>query len=376
METHNFDTLPQNRPWVIKAGFDPTSPDLHLGHAVLLRRLRKWQDEGHTVVMIVGDFTASIGDPTGKSATRPTLSQEEIAKNAQTYMSQAFLVLDKDKTIIRHNSEWLGEMSASSLLKLMQQFTLSQLLARNDFAKRMADQKPLGLHELIYPVLQGLDSVHVKADLELGGNDQLFNLMMGRRLQDLNNQRPQAVATLPLLLGLDGTQKMSKSLNNHIALLDPPFEMFSKVMSIPDDLIENFAQCLDFPQDLTNPFEAKKNLACDIVSLLSTKEMAQKAQKEWEERFSSRVVPTNLKEFVPPPSQTLPQVLVQCGFAPSMTVARQKIKEGAVRLDGVQVFDHSLVIESEAVLSLGRRHMVKVTPSNQGIAQPKPKGRV
>lgn len=359
MDTVDFENLPKDRPWLIKAGFDPTSPDLHLGHAVLLKRLRAWQNEGHQVVMIVGDFTAQIGDPTGKSKTRPTLSKEEIDQNAQTYMEQAFLILDPKKTQVVRNSSWLDNISSSKLLELMQSFTVSQLLTRNDFAQRMAEGTPLGLHEMMYPILQGLDSVHVKADLELGGNDQLFNLMMGRKLQALHNQKEQAVATLPLLLGLDGSQKMSKSLGNHIPLLATPFDMFSQVMSISDKTMDNFASCLELPLRGETPFETKKNLSLDIVSFIHGQEAAKLSQNQWEERFSNRQIPTDLREHVCT-DENLAQLLVACSFVPSMNVARQKIKEGAVRLDGVQVFDFKFVPDQSAVLSLGRRHIIKI----------------
>ena len=358
---HDFQHLPKDRPWIIKAGFDPTTPDLHLGHAVLLRKLRAWQNEGHTVVMIVGDFTASVGDPTGKSQTRPVLTQEEIAQNATTYMDQAFLILDRTKTRVVKNSTWLNEMTPLELLSVLQQFTVSQMLARHDFSQRMEQQKPLGLHELLYPVLQGLDSVHVCADIELGGNDQLFNLLAGRRLQALHNMPEQVVVTLPLLLGLDGVNKMSKSLGNHIPLLSNSFDMFSKLMAIPDSAMDNMCTCFELTLVHSDPFLAKKEMAEKVTAIIHGAQ-ALDARKQWELRFSAREIDGKIEDFSVGTGQTLLKTLVSCGFVSSSREGRQKIKEGAVRIDGTQVFDGQMLLEAPCVLSLGRRHMVRLVP--------------
>ena len=342
----------------VKAGFDPTSPDLHLGHAVLLKKLRDYQDLGHSVVMIVGDFTAQVGDPTGRNQTRPVLSPEDIEKNSKTYMAQAFKILDPEKTVVRKNSEWFGKLSAQDLLSLMSEFTVQQLLKRNDFASRIENNTPLSLHETVYPILQGYDSFMIKADLELGGEDQLFNLHVGRDIQRRFGQKMQEVETVPLLVGLDGSKKMSKSLGNHIGLLDTPTDIFGKTMSIPDETISEWSRVLSIPLLAQAPYEQKKELAWSLVAWLAGEELAKGALLEWDERFSSRVFETSNVKTISP-GMTLPQILVHFEFCQSLTQAKQSILSGAVRLDGEKVFDPKLTPE-QGVLSLGRRHLAQI----------------
>ncbi len=359
IEFRGGETLPSNQPWLIKAGFDPTSADLHLGHAVLLRALRAWQDRGHTVMMVVGDFTARIGDPTGRNTTRPVLTEAQVKANAATYMEQAKKILDPDRTHVFFNSEWFGPMSAAELLEVMQQATVAQMLARNDFANRLERNEAVGLHELVYPLLQGYDSVILKADLEVGGTDQLFNLMAGRAQQQAAGEKPQAVAMVPLLLGLDGERKMSKSYGNHIGLLDPPKEVFGKTMRIADTQVEQWSTLLSVPVEGDTPYAQKRSLARGLVELLHGPEAAVLADEDWQVRFSRREVPVDLEERTAVKGSSIMQVLVEWGFAPSLTVARQKIKEGAVRLEGEKVLDPNLVPVS-GVLQLGRRQSARL----------------
>lgn len=364
LQWRGAEGLPLDRPWLIKAGFDPTSADLHLGHAVLLRALRQWQDQGHRVVMVVGDFTATIGDPTGRNTTRPVLTREQVLANAKTYLDQALVILDPQRTEVRFNSEWFASMSASDLLGLMQAATVAQMLARNDFAERIERREAVGLHELVYPLLQGHDSVMLRCDLEVGGTDQLFNLMAGRAQQQAAGQAPQAVAMVPLLVGLDGTRKMSKSYGNHIALREPPTEVFGKTMRIVDALVPQWAALLAVPGMLpsegpSDPYQAKRDLARGLVCMLHGPQAAQAADDDWSRRFSQRAIPDQVAERSAAPGATLIQILVEWGFAPSMTVARQKVREGAVRLDGQKVFNPDLV-PVEGLLQLGTRQQARL----------------
>ena len=355
---HTQSSLPTDRPWRVKVGFDPTAPDLHLGHAVLLRAARALQDQGHEVVLVVGDFTATIGDPSGRNSTRPMLSANEVAQNAQSYLEQALLILDPARTVVRHNSEWLTALGSAGLLGLLQQFTLAQMTARHDIADRVAQHEAVGLHELVYPLLQGYDSVVVRADLELGGNDQLFNLHAGRTMQELHGQPPQSIASVPLLLGTDGVRKMSKSFGNHIALRDPPTEVFGKTMRIPDGLVSPWAALLQIPLSDQEPYAAKRALAHSLVQMLHGPQAASVASADWDERFSKRAIPDAAARVVAPGS-TLTQILVDWGFVPSAREARQKIREGGVRVDGEKVLDPHHV-PTEGVIQLGRRHSARI----------------
>jgi len=339
--------LKQGRPLRIKTGFDPTAPDLHLGHGVLIRKMAQFQELGHTVIFLIGDFTGLIGDPTGKKATRPALSREEIEANAETYKAQVFKILDPDKTEIRFNSEWMGGLRGEDWIRLASKFTLAQMLERNDFSKRLGAGEPISLHELLYPLVQAYDSVALKADAELGGNDQLFNLMRGRELQEAMGQGPQVVLTVPLLLGLDGVEKMSKSLGNYIGFMEPAEVQFGKTMSISDELMWDWWLLLTdkLPREIEamkqgHPMDAKKALAREIVGQFHGAQAAGSAEDFWVKRFSERSV-----EDVPEVgvaaagAQPLAKLLVERGLADSRKSAERLIQQGAVSLDGERVAD-------------------------------------
>ncbi|HOD32444.1 MAG: Tyrosine--tRNA ligase [Acidobacteria bacterium ADurb.Bin340] len=340
--------LREGRPLRVKAGFDPTAPDLHLGHGVLLRKMAQFQQLGHTVVFLIGDFTAMIGDPTGKKATRPPLSREQINANAETYKAQVFKVLDPGKTEIRFNSEWLDPLHGPDWIRLASRFTVAQMLERNDFQKRMGENQPISFHELLYPLVQAYDSVALKADVELGGNDQLFNLMRGRDLQESQGQPPQVVLTVPLLLGMDGVEKMSKSLGNYIGFFEDADTQFGKTLSISDDLMWDWYLLLTdkLPGEIEalkqgHPMEAKKALAREIVGQFHGANEAREAEDRWIRRFSERKtidapeVPVAATEGEVP----LARLLVDQGMAASRKEAERLIQQGAVSLDGEKVSD-------------------------------------
>jgi tyrosyl-tRNA synthetase len=354
VEEKEFDELCTHPHLRIKAGFDPTSPDLHLGHAVLLRKLRQFQDAGHTVVLIVGDATAAIGDPTGRNTTRPPLNATKIAENAATYTSQAFRILDRSRTVIRHNGEWLNEMRLPTVIKLISQFTVSQLLQRRDFAQRFKSEQPIHLHELLYPLMQAYDSKWEGVDIEFGGTDQLFNLLMGRELMRMSGQTPQVVCTVPLLEGLDGVHKMSKSLGNHIGLMESPLDMFSKVMSISDELMGRWLAIL-FPDFITlpDPFSRKKTLAWQIVKMLHNNDMAEAACHEWESIHSKRQVPSSIQTYNVPVMR-LDKMIATLKFAASNSEAARLVRNGAVEVNGVVVKSERTVVDSGSLLRVGR----------------------
>jgi tyrosyl-tRNA synthetase len=342
--------LAEGRPLRIKAGFDPTAPDLHLGHGVLLRKMAQFQKLGHEVTFLIGDFTGLIGDPTGKKATRPPLSREEVLANAETYKAQVFKVLDPEKTKIRFNSEWMGALRGEDWIRLAAKFTVAQLLERNDFQKRMEAAQPISFHELLYPLVQAYDSVALESDVELGGNDQLFNLMRGRDLQEASGQKPQVVLTVPLLVGLDGVEKMSKSLNNYIGFLEPPDTQFGKAMSLSDATMWDWWLLLTdlLPADIEamkagHPMEAKKALAREIVTQFHGPEAAVEAQDRWIKRFSERSTEDAPEVEVPPTEGEVPltRLLVDRGLATSRKEAERLIAQGAVSLDGEKVGDPS-----------------------------------
>ena len=347
------EKLERGTPLRIKLGVDPTAPDLHLGHAVPLRKLRQFQDLGHTVVLIIGDYTALIGDPSGRSTTRPHLSIDEIDANARTYTDQAFRILDVDRTELRRNSEWLGKLDFSGVLKYASRFTVARTLERDDFAKRLAAQQTIALHELLYPVMQAYDSVVVEADLEMGGTDQLFNLLAGRELMEKLGMEPQVALTLPLLEGTDGVQKMSKSYGNYIGLTDAPDDMFGKVMSIPDELMARYYRlCTAVPVDDIDAIEAgladgslhpnatKRRLAREIVELYHPGAAAG-AEEAFDRVFKRHEVPANIEEYrLPKPDGGLvyvPGATTASGMTPSVSEARRQIDQGAVRVDGRQL---------------------------------------
>jgi len=364
----------EGRPLRVKQGFDPTAPDIHLGHSVGLRKLRTFQDLGHQVVVIVGDYTGLVGDPSGRSKTRPQLTAEAIEANARTYLDQFFRVVDRAKTEIHRNGEWFARMSFADILKLTSQYTVARVLERDDFAKRWQAGQPISVHELLYPLMQGHDSVEIRADVELGGTEQKFNLLVGRALQEAAGQEPQAILTVPILVGLDGEQRMSKSLGNYVGIAEPPVEQFGKLMSIPDEqIVPYFTLVTDLApeavaaieQDLaagTNPMTHKKALAERIVTMYHGPEAGQAARASFESQFVKRGRPTEAVLWTLPAAERWPvrQLLVDTGLAKSLGEARRKIEEGAVEAGGAAVKDPALELVPPAdgrplALRLGRR---------------------
>jgi tyrosyl-tRNA synthetase len=344
-------SLASGKPLRVKAGFDPTAPDLHLGHTVLLRKLKHFQDLGHTVIFLIGDFTGMIGDPTGRSATRPPLSPEEIMRNAKTYMAQVFKILSQAKTETRFNSEWFDKLKSADWIRLTAKFTVSQMLEREDFHKRFQEEKPIAMHELLYPLAQGYDSVALKADVELGGTDQKFNLLVGREMQRAYGEESQVVLTTPIIEGLDGVQKMSKSLGNAIGIQEPPLEMYGKVMSISDAMMWRYYELLTDVQlpeiekmkTESHPMESKKDLARRIVTDFHSSEAATKAAEDWAKQFQKGALPEDVEQVSVPFADVATKdgdgiradrLLVQAGLASSASEATRKIKENAVRVNG------------------------------------------
>jgi len=354
----------------IKFGADPSSPDLHLGHSVVMGKLRRFQDLGHTAVLIIGDFTAQVGDPSGRDLTRPVLDHETVAKNAKTYTEQAFKVLDKDRTEIRFNSEWLKPFFASpavgvsDFVNVAKSVTISRLLEREDFRARMKAETLISLLEILYPILQGYDSVAVKADVELGGQDQIFNLLMGRDLQKLHAQEPQAVMTMPLLVGTDGEKKMSKSYGNYVGLNDLPNDMFGKVMSVSDALMYSYYELLtaeDLPAvKAEHPMEAKKRLAGLITARFHDAEQAAAARAHFEQVFSRKELPADMETYRAEKPGKLSYLLVAAGLVKGMNEARRLIAQGAVRLDGEKVAEDIQFEPRNCVLQVGRRQFRKI----------------
>lgn len=365
----------ENRPLLIKTGFDPTAPDLHLGHAVLLRKMAHFQQLGHRVVFLVGDFTAMIGDPTGKKATRPQLSRDEVLANAGTYQEQAWQVLDRERTEIQHNSEWLGALGAEGLVRLAGSYTLARMMEREDFRDRFEKHEPISIHELLYPLTQGYDSVVMEADVELGGHDQLLNLLVGRDLMRARGMEPQIALTVPLLVGTDGAQKMSKSLGNAIAFEDSPREMFGRTMSIPDELMWDWRLLLtDMDQDeidrqksavldgQASPRDLKADLAHDLVKRFHGPEAADEARTEFDRMFRGGGVPDEIETQLVPAGLRLFAVLADYGLAASRAEARRLIQQGAVSLDGEKVRDPHMSLEegTECLLKVGKRRFLQV----------------
>lgn len=369
----------EKKPLKIKAGFDPTRPDLHLGHLVLLNKMRQFQSFGHEVTFLIGDFTARIGDPTGQNETRPPLSDEEIQKNAQTYSQQVFKVLNEKQTQVRYNSEWTSDLSITDLVKLMGRYTLARIMERDDFKTRFQSGHTIGLHEILYPLLQGYDSVVLKSDVELGGTDQIFNLLVGRDLQKSYNQKPQCVLTLPLLEGTDGVQKMSKSYDNFIALEDSPKDMFGKLMRISDPLMIKYYELLtDIGQDelsnlkhkkgafaTENPRDTKLKLAKTLVRQFHSQEKAELAYQEFIRVFSKGKLPENIRDvYVPSGNIWICKLLVQAKLTTSTSQARRLIQGGGVKQDGQPIKDVSQQITLKSgdsfVLKVGKRHFAKI----------------
>lgn len=363
--------LAEKRRLRIKAGFDPTAPDIHLGHVVLLRKLRQFQDLGHQVLFLIGDFTAQIGDPSGRDQTRPKMSAQEIAQNASTYQSQVFKILDPQKTEIVFNSHWLNPLTSQQIVELTAYSTVAQMLARADFKKRFEEKKEISLREFIYPLLQGYDSVHLKADVELGGSDQKFNLLMGRQLQEAFHQEPQVVIMTPLLEGTDGVAKMSKSLGNYIGINESADEIFGKIMSISDELMFKYYELLtDF--DLKeikslHPKEAKLKLAETISGQFSSLSGAKKARENFEKTFSQRQNPEDVLEYVfnPQQAKTISDVLVEAGLVKTGNEARRLIREGALTHNGSKI-DNEKWKMTEGLLKVGKRRFLKLVRFSSG----------
>src|SRR2546430_16914028 len=333
------EKLRANRPLRVKLGVDPTSADIHLGHTVVLRKLRDFQELGHQAILIIGDFTALIGDPSGRSATRPTITREEVERNAKTYREQALKILDQNRTEIVYNGSWLGKLSFEDVIRLNSEVTLQELLQREDFRARMKSEQPIHAHEIQYPIMQAYDSVMVKADVELGGTDQLFNILLGRDLQKQNGRPPKVVLLTPILEGLDGKQKMSKSLGNYVALNDSPAEMFGKLMSISDELMARYYLLLlsrELPKD-EHPLEAKKELAAEIVATYHSRDAADKAQDEWTRRFTEKRLSETELPILPAESDELVTIGVKAfalfGITKSRAEVSRLIKQGSVQLD-------------------------------------------
>ncbi|OEU74334.1 MAG: tyrosine--tRNA ligase [Desulfuromonadales bacterium C00003107] len=366
-------------PLKIKAGFDPTAPDLHLGHTVLIQKLKQFQDLGHEVNFLIGDFTAMIGDPTGKSETRKSLTREEVLQNAETYKEQVFKILDPEKTKVVFNSAWMGEKSASDLIALASRYTVARMLERDDFHKRFTGQQPIAIHEFLYPLVQGYDSVALQADVELGGTDQKFNLLVGRELQKQEGQAPQSVVTMPLLEGLDGVNKMSKSLGNYIGITEPPKEIYGKIMSTSDELMVRYYELLS-DVDLAelqrikdgvagkaggaHPMESKKALAQEMVARFYDRDAAQQAEQDFVQQFKQKEVPDDIPVFSLPDDQPIwiCRLLTDAGLTASNGEARRLVKQGGVRLAGEKVTDADLEVSpaGEVVLQAGKRRFARV----------------
>ena len=372
--------LKEGRPLIVKAGFDPTAPDLHIGHTVLINKMRQFQEFGHEVVFLIGDFTGMIGDPSGRNSVRPPLSPEEIRANAATYEAQIFKILDADRTRVEFNSNWMSAMDAAGIIKLAARHTVARMLERDDFSKRYAGGQPISIHEFLYPLVQGYDSVALQADVELGGTDQKFNLLVGRQLQQDYGQAPQIVVTTPLLEGLDGVQKMSKSLGNYVGITEPPGEMFGKIMSISDDLMWRFFELLSFRKlddvaalkqsvdDGLNPRDAKFELGLEIVARFHGDAAAADAKKEFISRFQQGAMPEEIPEITLPGQDGalgIAHLLKGAGLVASTSEAFRMIKQGAVRIDGQRVEDRGLSIEAgtTAVYQVGKRKFARVSLS-------------
>ncbi len=381
LETELVERLQSGRRLRIKAGFDPTAPDLHLGHTVLINKLRQFQDLGHEVLFLIGDFTGMIGDPTGKSVTRPPLTRDEVIENARTYEAQIFKILDPEKTLVMFNSSWMGEMKASDLIQLAAKYTVARMLERDDFQKRYTGGQPIAVHEFLYPLIQGYDSVAMKADVELGGTDQKFNLLVGRELQKTYGQAPQVVLTMPLLEGLDGVNKMSKSLGNYIGIADTPGEMFGKLMSISDTLMWRYLDLLSFETTTTlkkwraeveqglNPRDIKFRLGQEIVARFHGASAGEAAQAAFIARFQQGAVPEempNVAISVSSGSLAIPQLLKEAGLTASTSEAMRLIRQGGVRLDNEKVEDPGLAVAAGGthILQVGKRKFARVTLRN------------
>jgi tyrosyl-tRNA synthetase len=377
LESELLKKLQENRPLIVKAGFDPTAPDLHLGHTVLINKLRHFQDAGHRVQFLIGDFTAMIGDPTGKNVTRKPLTHEAVLENAKTYQQQIFKILDPDKTEIKFNSAWMGAMTSAELIQLAAKHTVARMLERDDFSKRYKGGQPIAIHEFLYPLIQGYDSVVMKADVELGGTDQKFNLLMGRHLQEIYGQKPQIILMMPILEGLDGVQKMSKSLNNYIGITDAPDEMFGKIMSVSDELMWRYYQLLSFVPAATiekwrlecqsgaNPRNYKVSLGQELVARFHGETVAKQALENFEARFQRGAMPEEMDEIqlkVGAQGLAIANILKSAGLVESTSEALRLIKQGAVKIDGEKLEDQKAIIKapSKHVYQAGKRKFARI----------------
>ena len=365
-----------NTPLIVKLGLDPTAPDIHLGHTVVLRKLKLFQDFGHRVIILIGDFTARIGDPTGKSVTRPPLTEEQVVENAKTYQEQIFKVLDPAKTEVRFNSEWLSKLDFADVLKLASKYTVARMLERDDFHKRYTEGRPISIHEFMYPLMQGYDSVALKADVEFGGTDQTFNLLMGRHLQGEEGMPEQTIITMPILEGLDGVQKMSKSLGNYIGISEAPSEMYGKAMSIPDELMMRYFMLVtdmsieeqeqlskDLESGAAHPRDVKMKLAHTIVRLYHGEEAANFGQDEFVRVFQKHAMPTDIPEYkvtITEEPVFVPQLLSDAGLTASNGEARRSIKAGAFKIDGEKCNEEHIVLKDGMVLQVGKRKFIKI----------------
>lgn len=369
-----IEKLKENRPLRVKLGADPTAPDIHLGHTVVLNKLRQFQNFGHEVIFLIGDFTGMVGDPSGKNTTRPPLSREDVLRNAETYKQQIYKILDPQKTRIVFNSDWLGKLGTEGMIRLASNYTVARMLERDDFKKRFSNNQPIAIHEFIYPLLQGQDSVALEADVELGGTDQKFNLLVGRELQKSAGQKPQVAITLPLLVGLDGEKKMSKSLGNYIGVTDAPSEMFGKIMSISDDLMWDWYNLLSFrplteiiqlKEDVANgknPRDVKILLAKEIIARFHSEADADTAEQEFINRFQKGAMPDDMPEFTFEGEIGLANLLKDAGLVASTSEANRMVQQGGVKIDGEKVDDAKLIITtSTAVYQVGKRKFAKVT---------------
>jgi len=377
LEAELVEKLKKNKPLRIKAGFDPTAPDLHLGHTVLINKLRQFQDLGHEVLFLIGDFTGMIGDPTGKSATRPPLTRDDVIENARSYEQQIFKILDPEKTLVMFNSSWMNEMSPADLIQLAAKHTVARMLERDDFSKRYKNGQPIAIHEFLYPLIQGYDSVAMKADVELGGTDQKFNLLVGRELQKHYGQEQQVVLTMPILEGLDGVQKMSKSLNNYIGIDEAPDEMFGKIMSISDDLMWRYFELLSFlpeediekfKQDIEegiNPRDIKFILGEELVARFHSQAEAIQARENFIARFQKGAMPDDIQELelsAVDGKLAIANLLKEAGLTQSTSESLRMLKQGAVKIDGEKVEDKGMEVKvgSEHIYQVGKRRFAKV----------------
>lgn len=375
VEKELVERLESGKPMRIKAGFDPTAPDLHLGHTVLINKLRQFQDLGHEVMFLIGDFTGMIGDPTGKSATRPPLTRDDVIENAKSYEEQIFKILDPTKTLVMFNSSWMNAMDVSELIQLAAKHTVARMLERDDFNKRYSNGQPIAIHEFLYPLIQGYDSVAMKADVELGGTDQKFNLLVGRQLQEVFGQKPQVVLTMPILEGLDGVQKMSKSLNNYIGINDAPDDMFGKLMSISDELMWRYFELLSFRpladieqfkadiEQGKNPRDIKFLLAEEIIERFHDRSAADQARENFISRFQKGIIPDEMPAFSFSAETPIANLLKDAELVKSTSEAMRMIKQGAVKIDGEKAVDSKQTFAkgTTCVIQVGKRRFAKIT---------------